>query len=328
MAFISMIIMYVLVIAAIIFGIYVFGGILAIAGVVTRRYEQKRGNVKKYPKVLMAIGFAIMAIIQLFVELIVIYIAVESKNAVSDSDSAVLEGNMKALVEAGTENDADKLTELFAPTVANSYGFDDNAKEFVESFPDEIENLEYDTAGAGGKYSNGEGNESFGGDFTFESDGVTYYGHLSVNKNWDSDKNMEGITRLTLSSELVNVDFDFSFPSDDGVYSNVSMDYDFTAKHIYIYDVAWYHDDGVSYDEFSAFDSEERLDKSDVTDVLGEPNGRKSDKLIYLIDDKTTDEGNPLYAFVDFSEYYGFVARIEIYSDDGELESVWRRADW
>ena len=107
----------VIIIIAILLGMFCTGAVVLIIGIVSKKILKKSGVVKKYPKILTVLGSVLMIIPAAIVIAFCIYMAVPSNSGSYKSDDVMYNEMVDEFFAAADVDDAQAMYDLFAASV-------------------------------------------------------------------------------------------------------------------------------------------------------------------------------------------------------------------
>lgn len=250
--------------------LFVFLGGLAmfIVGLVTKIRAKSQNRKKIYPNVLLGLSIPIM----ILPVLIFTVAALDFYNQVinKQSDEVVFNEKLEEFFDAADSSDSQAIYDLFSKSAQDS-DLKQQIDDFLKVYPTNPD-IEYvDGVGSADSFGD-EHYEILESLFVFSKDGEDYYCYMVYTSRYDSDEDEVGINSFTVESPEVYCDESFEFPDDNGLYINISDDYDYETVRIEGYPRIFTSYDRIITEEQVTEFLKSNVDFADFKDKFGEPN--------------------------------------------------------
>lgn len=325
MAFASAVLMvfliFAIIFAAILLGMFCTGTVVLIIGLVSKKRMKKSGIQKKNPKILIILGSVLMIIPTAIIIYFVVAIAVSGSSGSEGykSDDVMYNERVDEFFAAADADDAQAMYNLFAESVkAENSDLMSEIEVFLEEYPHNPDTNERDGASGAVSTSWKDGNKSntIQSGFVITKDGENYYCHLDYTNIDEINPEEVGIKYVSMKSEKVYCDEEFSFPNESGIYIQLESSETYDTRRIGGYpEIFTEYDRSITEQQVKNF-IEKNKSFSKFKEHFGDPNA--DDTYLVCVYELETVAGEPRYAELFYDLSADEITIVRIVDDVGD----------
>jgi hypothetical protein len=343
MAFISMVFVFLAIVAFALCVISFIGFIILLISVIKLRKNRKQGvKPKKAGIVIGSALFFLPAAIVSFLVMCGLFSNAKLKiqrlgyKNLTDkwkmewiSDSEARNDVVTDFIKAADEGDKEKIMSMFTDNIQKDEKLSTQTDEFLKEYPKGLYGLEFEKhgGGSGGSYSE---KITFSASAEVVKDGETYYLHFGGCSNSKENKEEVGLEYFYINSEKAEVledDITVDYygnevnESTDYISAKINVDGDYTTRRISAYPYKYYEKDRklTKADAVAAVKKSRKV--SDLEEILGEPNSNnvRLQRVVYELEPENDE---PRYMVVGY-DYYEIISQNLVYIAGTEDTCEW-----
>ncbi len=313
MAFVSMIIVFLGIVAVIMLLSLIVGGILLAVGKAEKKKAIREG--RNYSKAPIIVGYIFISIPFVLVLGVLVFVAISNaytsikrlsyENCIDKwrnewvSSNEVREDIVEEFFKAADNKDKDALMELYSEEIRDDCEIEKQVEDFLIEYPEGFSELEFDYKGGHeeGSSNYGVSSEYLNASYEVEKDGEYYYISFGVCYENDEEPDKIGLDYMIVNSEKAKVlkdESDYEHGYNEHIISDINVIEDFETRRIAGIPYRYVEKD-IIYTREEVLDViRESNDLYKLYSYLGEPNGvgGRLNKVIYEIE---SENGEPRY---------------------------------